>query len=51
MHLSAKYIGAREPTFADADIILPTVVFGKREEAAKTISDETRVVMEVTTLM
>ena len=40
MHLSAKYSGAREPTFADTDIILPTVLFGKREEAAKTISDE-----------
>ena len=40
MCLSAKYSGAREPTFADADIILPTVVFGKYEEAAKTISDE-----------
>ena len=39
MHLSAKYTGAREPTFADANIILPTVVFGKHEEAAKTISD------------
>ena len=40
MHLSAKYSGAREPTFADADIILPTVVFGKCEEAPKMISDE-----------
>ena len=39
MHLSAKCSGAREPTFADANVILPTVVFGKREEAAKTISD------------
>ena len=29
MHLSAKYSGAREPTFADANIILPTVVFRK----------------------
>ena len=40
MRLSAKYSGAREPTSADADIILPAVVFGKYEEAAKTISDE-----------
>ena len=40
MHLSAKYSGAHEPTFTDADIILPMVVFGKCEEAAKTISDE-----------
>ena len=40
MRLIAKYSGARESTFADADIILPTVVFGKREEAAKTISEE-----------
>ena len=40
MHLSAKYSEAHAPTFADTDIILPMVVFGKREEAAKTISDE-----------
>ena len=40
MPLTAKYSGAREPTFADADIFLRTVVFGKREEAGKTISDE-----------
>ena len=40
MRLSAQYSGAREPTFADTDIILPTVVLGKYEEAAKTISDE-----------
>ena len=39
MHLSAKYSGARKPTFTGANIILPTVVFGKHEEAAKTISD------------
>ena len=31
MHLSAKYSGAREPKFANVDLILPVVVVGKRE--------------------
>jgi hypothetical protein len=40
MHLSAKYSGAREPKFANVDLILPVVVVGKREEAARTILNE-----------
>ena len=37
MHLTAKYSGAREPKFANVDLILPVVVVGKREEAARTV--------------
>ena len=40
MHLTAKYSGAREPKFANVDLILPVVVVGKREEAATTILNE-----------
>ena len=40
MHLTAKYSGACEPKFANVDLILPVVVVGKREEAARTILDE-----------
>ena len=41
MQLSAKCSGAREPTFVDVDVILLTVVFGKRDEVSKTISNQT----------
>ena len=40
MHLTAKYSGARAPKFANVDLILPVVVVGKREEAARTILNE-----------
>ena len=51
MQLSAKYSGAREPTFADVDVILLMVVVGKCEEASKTISNEkVRLLLSSTTV-
>ena len=40
MRLPAKYSGARQPKFANVDLILPVVVVGKLEEAARTILNE-----------
>ena len=40
MHLKAKYSDAREPKFANVDLILPVVVVGERDEAARTILNE-----------